>query len=509
MSSSLRRTWGQRAVLAINVVGIVAALGLAWALDAGEEVASSINRVELSDSLTPIEATADGVVAPFNVLLVGYDSAANLDPDDPVAIGRQGERLADVIIVARVDQQAETATLLSIPRDLWVPVPGYEDQKINSSFQLGGPSLLIETIEDHLDIPINNFMSVDLAGFEGLVEVLDHVDLFFEYPSRDFNPAPASGPPRSMSGFGVDDAGCQSLDPTNALAFVRSRNFEIFFDGAWADDGQRSDLERIRRQQLFVESFVARALDLGARNPLVLRELVTAAVPHLTIDQQLTPQALIDISRAFDSFDPTELETYSLPTEFGFERNRTVSVVRTLEDESMPVVRLLQGTAGDDPATVGVTIQALDADQASADEIAVAFTDAGFDIETTNARAPRVGTDLPFGVSVAYGRDGEAALPVVLAALADQGVTVTQTQLDEALPGREVVISFGGSPPVPDESPTTSTTAVDAAPEPSTSTVTTPTPSVTIPTPSVIEPSTGGQEPFFPPETGPSVRLCP
>ncbi len=495
MSSSLRRTWGQRAVLALNTLGIVAALGLAWALDAGDDVASSINRVQLGGSLTPVEPAIDGSVPAFNVLLVGYDSAANLDPDDPVAIGRQGERLGDVIIIARIDQQAGSATLLSIPRDLWVPVPGFDDQKINSTFQLGGPSLLIETIESHLDIPINSFMSVDLAGFEGLVEVVDHVDLFFAHPSRDFNPAPASGPPRSMSGFGVDTAGCQSLDPANALAFVRSRNFQINLNGEWINDGERSDLERIRRQQLFVASFAARALDLGARNPLVLRGLVTAAAPHLTLDQELTPQGLIDIGRAFDSFDPDQLETYSLPTEFGWERNRTVSVVRTLEDEAAPVLRLLQGSLGSDPATVGVTVRTVAAQRDPADGIVNAFADEGFDIESALADV-----DLSFGVSVSYGRDGEAALPLVLDSLAEQGVVVDVTLIDEALPGREIVVSVGGPPPESDQTAPTAT------------------PSTPAPDPSTTEPSAADEQlssvttaapGALPPADAPTVALCP
>lgn len=500
MSSSLRRTWGQRAVLGLNTLGVVAALSLAWALDAGEEVASSINRFELSGSLTPVEPLVDGGSPPFNVLLVGYDSAANLDPDDPVAIGRQGERLGDVIIIARIDQQTGTATLLSIPRDLWVSVPGFEDQKINSAFQLGGPSLLIETIENHLDIPINNFMSVDLAGFEGLVEVVDHVDLLFEYPARDFNPSPPSGPPRSMSGFGVDDVGCQSLDPANALAFVRSRNFQIFFDDEWVDDGQRSDLERIRRQQLFVESFVARAIDLGARNPLVLRELVTAVVPHLTLDQELTPQALIDLSRAFDSFDADELETYSLPTEFGWERNRTVSVVRTLEDEAGPVVRLLQGVPGTDPSTVGVTIRTVASERDLADAVVDAFEADGFAIDTAMADV-----DLAFGVTVTFGRDGDTALPLVLDALADEGVAVAATLLDDSLPGREIVVSFGGA-----SEEATTTTPSTTTPLTSDSSVGTPSttdapigeqsvPAVANPVPEAL--ASAGD--------GPSVRRCP
>lgn len=499
MSSSLRRTWAQRAVLAVNSLGIAAALSLAWALDAGDDVASSINRVELSGSLTPVEAAADGTTAPFNMLLVGFDSAANLDPDDPVAIGRQGERLGDVIIVARIDQEAGSATLLSIPRDLWVPVPGYDDQKINSSFQLGGPSLLIETIENHLDIPINSFMGVDLAGFEGLVEVVDHVDLAFAHPSRDFNPNPPSGPPRSMSGFGVDEPGCRSLDPANALAFVRSRNFQVFFDGEWVDDGARSDLERIRRQQLFVESFVARAIDLGARNPLVLRELVTAAVPHLTLDQELTPQELIDIGRAFDSFDPDELETYSLPTEFGWERNRTVSVVRTLEDEAAPVIRLLQGTPGSDPSTVGVTVRAVADERDAADAATKAFADDGFDIDTTQADV-----DLPFGVTVAYGRDGDAALPLVLDAMAEQGIAVDSALLDEALTGREIVVSFGGSPPESTIPPTTVPADPSTTAPSTTAPSTTLAPGSTTPTPDVAAP-----EALAIADDGVTVRLCP
>lgn len=505
MSRPLRRTWGQRAVLLVNTIGIVAALALAWVLDAGEEVASSVNRVELSSSLTPVEPSVDGSGPPFNVLLVGYDSAANLDPDDPVAIGRQGERLADVIIIARIDQEAGTATLLSIPRDLWVPVPGFDDQKINASFQLGGPSLLIETIEAHLDIPINSFMSVDLAGFEGLVDVVDHVDLYFEYPARDFNPSPATGEPRSMSGFAVEGAGCQSLDPVNALAFVRSRNFQVFFDDEWIDDGERSDLERIRRQQVFVESFAARALDLGARNPLVLRELVSAAVPHLTLDQDLTPQALIDLGRAFDSFDPTELESYSLPTEFGWERNRTISVVRTLETESAPVIRLMQGTPSTEPSTVGVVVKAMAAERDRADVVADALDIQDFDIEGSQSAV-----SLPPGVTVAYGRDGETALPLVIDALADQGITVDEIVLDEAVPGRQVEVSFGSEPVEPSTttSPTTTTPA-----ETDTTAAATPTTTLTTP-PSIEEPSTASADGIVsgtsnPEDAAPSVRLCP
>lgn len=487
MRGGLRRSWGERAVLAINTIGIIAALLVAWALNEGEEVTSSINRVELSGSLTPVAPDVDGDRPAFNVLLVGYDSAANLDPDDPVAIGRQGERLGDVIIVARIDQSAETATLLSIPRDLWVPIPGFGDNKINAAFQLGGAGLLIDTIEEHLGIPINSFVSVDLAGFEGLVEVVDHVDLYFEFPARDFNPSPASGPPRSMTGFVVDDTECQSLGPEMALAFVRSRNFQVRVDGEWIDDGQRSDLERIRRQQLFLESFIGRAIDLGARNPLVLRELVTAAIPHLTLDQDLTPQTLIDLGRTFENFEARELESFSLPTEFDFERNRTVSIVRTLDDEAAPILRLMLGDSVEDPATVGVDLLVGPDGSEVADEVYRLLSASGFDIET-----PIQTPSLSPGLSVRFGRDGAQAVDLVIDELDAAGIEVASVVQDDDIPGREIVLAFGPTPEVGEPGvPAPDTPAPDTVPsaEPASD------PPTAVEVPAVI--------------TGPSVRACP
>ncbi len=320
-------------------------------------------------------------------------------------------------------------------------IPGHSDNKINAAFQLGGPGLLIDTIEAHLDIPINSFVSVDLAGFAGLVDVVDHVDLFFEYPSRDFNPSPPSGPPRSMSGFAVDGTECQSLGPEMALAFVRSRNFQILVDGEWIDDGQRSDLERIRRQQLFVESFLARAIDLGARNPLVLRELVTAAIPHLTLDQELTPQTLIDLGRTFDSFDADELVSFSLPTEFGEEGNGTISVVRMLEDEAAPVLRLMLGASPEDPSTVGIALASADGRRDRTDALVDVLEAEGFDLDE-----PGVGGQLDSGVTVRFGRDGGQARDLVVDRLAVAGVTVDRTVADDSLPGREIVVEIGPDP---------------------------------------------------------------
>ncbi len=473
-SSGLRRTWPQRLVLAANVVAMLAALAVAWALSAGESAVASINRVELSASLTPLEASDLKGGRAFNVLLVGFDSAANLDPNDPIQIGRVGEQLGDVIIVARIDEVAGTAQLLSFPRDLWVEIAGLNREgKINSAFAVGGPAVLIETIEQNFAIPINNFVSIDLSGFEGLVNVVDFVELFFEYPARDWNERPSSGEARSMSGFAMPNPGCQALQPTNALAFVRSRNFQIQVDGHWRyRDGTYgdTDLNRIRRQQIFLEAFIGRAIELGARNPFVLKTLVEDGAQFVTLDQGLTVQTLLDLGRTFNQFEPSELQTYSLPTEFGFVGS--ASVLNELEDEAEPLLNLMRGLAANDPATVGLSVRADQARLAEAEALVAQLKSEGFDLET-----PLTGADTAPGVRLEFGPDGAQAVQLAEVALAAAGVRVDSVRQSSLILGREVLITFGAPDAAepteePQSTPTTATPAPASAPTSPPTTVT-------------------------------------
>jgi LCP family protein required for cell wall assembly len=156
---------------------------------------SRLPRVELGSVLTETSSSNE----PRNFLLVGVDSAANLDPDDPARAGRGnvGGLRSDTIMVLRLDPGAERASLLSLPRDLWVPLAGGGTQRINSAIQDGGPSELIDTIEGYFGIPINHYIQVDFAGFQELVDVVDGVQVYFADPARD-----------SRSGLDIQDTGC-------------------------------------------------------------------------------------------------------------------------------------------------------------------------------------------------------------------------------------------------------------------------------------------------------------
>jgi LCP family protein required for cell wall assembly len=104
-------------------------------------------------------------------------------------IGGEGERIQDIntdtLIVAVVDKKARQVSLLSIPRDLWVHIPGHGWSRINRAYRLGnldafpdgGPALLIQTVQENLGIPIDHWIQIQMNGFEGVVDALGGVDV--------------------------------------------------------------------------------------------------------------------------------------------------------------------------------------------------------------------------------------------------------------------------------------------------------------------------------------------
>lgn len=321
-----RRTWRERALLclsgSLSIALLVTAGGLAYVYTKY----SQLSRVTLGSVLTD-----SGSDEPQNFLLVGVDSAANLDPDDPATAGREsiGGLRSDTVMVLRVEPRAGGASLLSLPRDLWVPLASGGNQRINAAIQNGGPGELIDTIEQYLGIPVHHYVQVDFAGFQELVDVIEGVDVYFPTRARD-----------TRSGLEVDD-GCIRLDGQQALAYVRSRHYQRYEDGRWRTDPS-ADLGRINRQQDFIVRALHRAIDRGVRNPLTLDRLVDAGLGTVSVDDRLTADEIITLGRAFRSFDPGSLRTYSLPVTAGSAGG--ASILRLQDDEAQPILDLFRGT---------------------------------------------------------------------------------------------------------------------------------------------------------------------
>lgn len=177
-----------------------------------------------------------------NILLIGVDRRAN-------EVAR-----SDTMILVSVDPVTKTASMLSIPRDLKVVIPGHGVDKMNAAYAFGdasgqtngGPSLCIRTIEANFGLHINFFAEVDFKGFIKLVDLVGGITLDVPYPIKD-DAYPADGDNYTRVYF---HTGWQHMDGTRALEYARTRH----------DDGDGS---RSVRQQQVLLALRQRAIQLN------------------------------------------------------------------------------------------------------------------------------------------------------------------------------------------------------------------------------------------------------
>ncbi|MGK2950182.1 MAG: LCP family protein, partial [Acidimicrobiales bacterium] len=436
MRSRGRRSWGQRAVLGLNGCLVVGLLAVAGGLAYGYGKYSQLSRVELGSVLTEREGSRD----PQNFLLVGVDSAGDLDPDDPAVAGRAVTGLrSDTMMILRVEPAGGDASLLSLPRDLWVPLASGGDQRLNAALEIGGPGELIDTIEQYLGIPVNHYVQVDFAGFKELVEAVDGVPVPFDTPVRDVR-----------SFLDIEEAGCITLGPDDALAYVRARRFQTFEDGRWRTDPS-ADLGRQSRQQDFIVRALHRAIDKGARNPVTLDRLVDVGLATVVVDDLLTADDIVTLASGLRSFDPSDLALDQLPVE-----DDTVGgadVLRLLDGPAQPVLDEFRGTIDGEvrPAEVRVRVLNGSGVPGQAGEVSTALGERGFASAGTG-EAERFDLDATVVRHVAGQRQAAALVARYLAG------DVTIEQVDGEL-AADVVVVTGAShegvrqapgPPLPD-----------------------------------------------------------
>jgi polyisoprenyl-teichoic acid--peptidoglycan teichoic acid transferase len=238
-------------------------------------------------------------------LLVGSDTRAGADPnsEDYGSIGDENVttgRRSDTVMILRHNKDTGEAALLSLPRDLWVKVPGLTGKsRLNAAYTLG-TDVLVKTIKAEIGVTVNHYIEIDFTGFKTLVDAVEGVEACFFFPTRDKN-----------TGLLVGQKGCWNLDGVQALAYTRSRHFEEFKDGKWRED-KRSDLGRIVRQQQFIVDAVKRAEERLTANPFALEELVKAAGDALVVDPGVD---LFSLAHRFRDLSPANVITYTLPSD--------------------------------------------------------------------------------------------------------------------------------------------------------------------------------------------------
>lgn len=233
-----------------------------------------------------------------NVLVVGSDSREGLTDAQLEELGtnrEEREGLADTIMLVHLSPQREDAVVLSFPRDLKVAVPGHGSNKINSALILGGPRLLIQTVEEYTGIPIDHYVEIDLAGFLELVDVIGGVEVCLEEPLVDAD-------------AGADlPAGRQVVTGKDAAGYVRARKTD-----------PRGDLGRIDRQQRFIRSALDEVLSPGTlANPLRMKQLIDRGASAVTTDAGFGTTDMFRLAWSLRSLDPGEVTMLTVPADAG------------------------------------------------------------------------------------------------------------------------------------------------------------------------------------------------
>ncbi|MEU5732882.1 MULTISPECIES: LCP family protein [Streptomyces] len=234
------RRWPRRlrrtvvVLLAVVLVGAVSTYGWAWS-----QLNNDVDLAKVEHRPAPGKGT--------NYLIVGSDSRDGLSQDDKKNLhtGSAEGRRTDSMMVLHTG--AHGATMVSLPRDSWVTLPpftypmtgkrpGPSKNKLNAAFSLGGPELLVRTIEYNTGLRIDHYAEIGFAGFVNVVNSVGGVRMCLDKPIKD-----------KKSGADLK-AGCQMLDGRQALAFVRQRHQEA-----------NGDLGRSQNQQKFLAALAKRA----------------------------------------------------------------------------------------------------------------------------------------------------------------------------------------------------------------------------------------------------------
>lgn len=195
-------------------------------------------------------------------MIVGTDSREGLTEQqkENLATGDSDGARTDTIMMAHLPPSGKPM-LISIPRDLYVPIPGVGSHKINSAFNNGGAQLLVQTVEEFTGVRIDHYVEIGFGGFDNLVDAVGGVEMCLDRRLRD-----------PKAGLRLK-AGCQTLNGAQALGLVRTRAFP------------NADLERVVNQRKFLAALMARATSPAVLlNPFRLFPFVSGAVDAVTVD---------------------------------------------------------------------------------------------------------------------------------------------------------------------------------------------------------------------------------
>jgi polyisoprenyl-teichoic acid--peptidoglycan teichoic acid transferase len=288
------------------------------------------NPTRRPDAPTPV---ANEVVLPdwqgkerVNILLLGIDQREI----------EQGPWRTDTMILVTIDPATKSAGMLSIPRDLWVPIPGYEESRINNAHFMGdatnypggGPALAKKTVQYNFGLPVHYYVRLNFTAFEKLLDLIGGIDVQVERAIDD--------PEYPNGTYGFEpfhiEAGLQHMDGKTALKYARSRH-----------DDPLGDFGRAHRQQQVILAIRDRVLKANVIPQLLPRAGEIVSTLGDAVQTDLSLQQVLALAKLGSQIDRTRIkqayidQTMTLP----FETPDKDQVLIPLRDEMRKVVASL------------------------------------------------------------------------------------------------------------------------------------------------------------------------
>ena len=467
----LRRTWTQRLAIVTGILLVVLCVGAASAIGYVYWKTGNFARANVS-----LDEQADPQ-APRNYLIIGSDSRANVDATDPNADlflgdGSQTGQRSDTILLVRIDPVVGDVQMLSFPRDLWIPLADTgQPGKVNSAYGRG-KQVLVDTIRNEFDVPINNYIEVDFAGFKDLVNAIGGVSLYFPTAMKD-----------DHTGLDVEQPGCVALDGDQGLAFARSRYTQYKrANGSWSDTDPIADLGRIKRQQVFVRKAMKKVAALDFTDIFTFNSLLDTATKSVTIDQTIDRGDMKELADRFKALNDDEIKSYSLVGLRNGSSPDGQSIVLYDKRATQSTLNIFRGLDPGAVAEADVTVDVKNGSgvQNQARDVLTAFGQIGFTVGAIGAdvKQPQPAT------TVHYAPGSEAAADLVARHLTGPSQLVPDTAVAA---GHVLVITapdFTTLMEKPRPASTTTTTTPTTAPsttaDPATTTTVAPTTTTTI-----------------------------
>jgi LCP family protein required for cell wall assembly len=268
----------------------------------------------------------------YDYVLVGSDSREGLTKRQQKQLSTGSVKVAngkrtDSIILVHVPSGDGKPAMISLPRDSYVPIPGHSRNKINAAYTLGGPKLLVATIEQVTDMRIDGYVEIGFGGFASVVDSLDGVDICVAHRMKD-----------RRAGINLKK-GCQSLDGPNALGYVRARYSDPL-----------GDIGRVQRQRQFLGAVMHKAASPAtALIPWRYYGFATAAGGGLTVGENTSLRDVVRVLQAMRSVSNGQGVSLTVPVSNAALPTRVGSAVKW---DSKKALELFTAIKNDEPLTV-------------------------------------------------------------------------------------------------------------------------------------------------------------